>query len=85
MLFLISSKPAWADSQEKSLAYSLLKFSAGVITGALIHEGAHALVAGMTDTQMTWKLGTYNQSIGFSEEAKSKDQGDLKGIEHYSK
>ncbi len=52
-----------------------LKFSAGIITGALIHEDAHALVGVITDTKMSWKAGTYNQPIAFTEEAKSKDKG----------
>jgi hypothetical protein len=73
IIFLFT--PSLAKSEEPSLAYSFLKFSAGIITGALIHEGAHALVAGATDTQMSWKIGTYNQPIGFTEEAKSKDKG----------
>lgn len=64
-----------AAHAEEDLFSSILKFSAGVVGGALIHEGAHALVAGMTDTRMSWKIGTYNQPIGFTEEAKSKDKG----------
>lgn len=74
-ILLILSNSEGAESQENSLAYSFLKFSAGVITGALIHEGAHALVAAATDISMNWKIGTYNQPIGFTEEAKSKDKG----------
>lgn len=64
-----------AAHAEEDLLSSILKFSAGVVGGALIHEGAHALVAGVTDTRMSWKIGTYNQPIGFTEEAKSKDKG----------
>lgn len=64
-----------AAQAEEDLLSSILKFSAGVVGGALIHEGAHALVAGVTDTKMSWKNGTYNQPVGFTEEAKSKDKG----------
>ncbi|MGB9700736.1 MAG: hypothetical protein ACPL5I_15280 [Thermodesulfobacteriota bacterium] len=74
-IFCILSKTAGANSQENYLAYSFLKFSGGVIAGALIHEGAHAFVAGLTDTRMSWKIGTYNQPIGFTEEVKNKDKG----------
>lgn len=74
-ILLILSNYAWAESQETTLAHSFLKFSAGVIAGALIHEGAHALLAAATGTAMSWKIGTYNQPIGFTEEAPSKDKG----------
>jgi hypothetical protein len=74
-------KPTYAGSEEQGLtAVSVLKFSAGVATSMLIHESAHALVAGVTDTPMTWKLGTYNQPLGFTENAES----DAKGVALYS-
>jgi len=67
--------PIYSSAEERSLSYSILKFSAGIVAGALIHEGSHALVAGLTDTEMSWNVGTYNQPIGFTENAKSKDKG----------
>jgi len=74
-------KPTLARGEEQSLTYvSVLKFSAGLVTSMLIHEGAHALVAGVTDIHMSWKVGTYNQPIGFTENAGS----DAKGVALYS-
>jgi hypothetical protein len=69
-----------ALSEEDGLAYSLLKFSAGIVAGALIHEGSHAFVAGVTGTHLSWETGTYNQPIGFTENAGS----DAKGVAVYS-
>ena len=72
--------PDAARSEDSLTFVSVLKFSAGIATSMLIHEGAHFLVAGATDTRMTWKVGTYNQFIGFTEHADS----DAKGIAVYS-
>ncbi len=47
----------------------------GVISSALIHEGAHALVAAATDTNLTWKVGNYNQPLAFTENATSNSKG----------
>ena len=54
---------------------SILKFSAGIVTAFAIHEGSHALVAGLTNTDMHWEIGTYNQPIGFTESADSDGKG----------
>ena len=54
---------------------SVLKFSAGVVAAFSIHEGAHALVAELTDTDMDWELGNYNQPIGFTEHASNDTKG----------
>lgn len=32
-------------------------------------------MAAITDTKVSWEIGTYNQPIGFTEEAKSNDKG----------
>ncbi len=68
-------------SGEDDLTYvSVLKYSGGILAAALIHEGSHALVAGVTGTHMNWETGTYNQPIGFTEKAGS----DAKGVALYS-
>jgi hypothetical protein len=54
---------------------SLLKFTGGVISAFLIHEGGHALVAGVTGTDMDWEFGNYNQPIAFTEDADSDAAG----------
>ncbi len=68
---------ACEEPADKGLA--VLKFGAGIATAMLIHEGSHALVAGITGTHMTWKLGSYNQPLGFTEQADS----DAKGVAVY--
>ncbi len=81
VLLAFFGKPPFAGSEEKAVTpVSVLKFAAGMATSMLIHEGAHGLVAGVTDTHMTWKLGTYNQPFGFTEHADS----DAKGVAVYS-
>ena len=80
-LFLLILKPTLAFAAESGPTYgSVLKFSAGMAMGVVIHEGTHALVAGLTGTTLTWKIGTYNQPLGFTERANS----DAKGIAIYS-
>jgi hypothetical protein len=71
--------PATAG-EEEALSLSLLKFGGGLVSAALIHEGSHALVAGLTGTRMSWEAGTYNQPIGFTDHA----QSDSKGVAVYS-
>jgi hypothetical protein len=81
VLLAILLIPSPATSADNDLTFvSVLKFSAGIAGGALIHEGSHALVAGVTGTHLTWQAGTYNQPIGFTENASSK----AKGITLYS-
>jgi hypothetical protein len=54
---------------------SVWKFSVGVVAAFSIHEGAHALVAALTDTHMDWELGNYNQPIAFTEHASNDTKG----------
>ncbi len=79
LLFLFgiycSSVPAIANAEDESAIASVLKFTAGVASSALIHEGSHAVVAGVTGTSMTWEAGTYNQPIGFTDHATSNSKG----------
>jgi len=62
-------------AEVESLPVSILKFAGGLASSALIHEGAHALVAGLTGTRLTWEVGTYNQPIGFTDHAESEAKG----------
>lgn len=59
---------------------SVLKFSAGIVSAFLIHEGSHLLVAKATNTDIDWEVGNYNQPIGFTAEA----DNDTKGVALYS-
>jgi hypothetical protein len=67
-------------AEDEGWPLSILKFTGGLASGALIHEGGHALVAGVTGTHLTWEVGTYNQPIGFTDHAGS----DAKGVAVYS-
>jgi hypothetical protein len=79
VLFLI--KPSCAKAEESEItSRSVLKFTAGVITAFSIHEASHALVAGITDTDLDWEFGNYNQPIAFTE----KGTSDSKGFALYS-
>ncbi len=79
LLFVVGvytfSISAMAHADDESAFASVLKFTAGVASSALIHEGSHALVAGITGTSMTWEAGTYNQPIGFTDHATSNSKG----------
>ena len=61
-LVIIAFKVTSASAGEDGTTYgSVLKFSAGIVAAFLIHEGAHAFVAKLTDTDMGWEIGNYNQ------------------------
>ncbi len=75
MLILVFG-PTYANAGEKEITNSfVLKFSAGIISGFLIHEGGHALVAELTDTDMDWRWGNINQPFEFTEHASSDAKG----------
>jgi hypothetical protein len=68
--------PSFASAAEDGVTLgSALRFSAGIASAFLIHEGSHALVAGLTNTDMNWEMGNYNQPIGFTENASSNGKG----------
>ncbi|NNG01816.1 MAG: hypothetical protein HKM93_20690 [Desulfobacteraceae bacterium] len=60
---------------EESKLAAALKFTAGVATAYAIHEGAHAAAAAYTGTELEWEVGTYNQPIGFTENARDDTSG----------
>jgi len=75
-LLFFGFMPSYAGAAEDGLRLgSALKFSAGIVSAFLIHEGAHALVAGLTNTDMHWETGTLNQPIAFTENANTGSKG----------
>jgi hypothetical protein len=70
--------PAHADRQEnESMGVSIVKFGAGVISAYALHEFGHAASAYLTGTDLEWGLGTYNQPLGFKENAENDTAGML--------
>ena len=75
-LMIIVFRVTGASAEGAGITYiSVLKFSAGIVTAFAIHEGAHALVADLTDTELDWEVGTYNQPLGFHEKATNNSRG----------
>jgi hypothetical protein len=75
-LFFLGFMPAQASAGEGEITFgSALKFSAGVVSAFLIHEGSHAVVAGLTNTDMHWEVGTLNQPFAFTENADTNWKG----------
>jgi len=52
-----------------------LKFAGGIVSAAMIHEGAHALVAAGTGTSMSWRVGDATQPLVFTERSKNDVTG----------
>jgi hypothetical protein len=70
--------PAHADSTvEEPLGISLIKFGTGIITAYALHEVGHAAAAYLTGTDIDWGVGTYNQPLGFEEDADNDTDGML--------
>ena len=77
-LFFFGFMPSYASAGEDGLTFgAALKFSAGIVSAFLIHEGSHAVVAGLTNTDMDWKVGTLNQPFAFTENADTNWKGFL--------
>jgi len=74
-LFTLLLHPAPAFADEDLTALSVLKFFAGMASAAAIHEGAHAVVAEVTDTSISWEAGNYNQPIAFTTGEMNTSQG----------
>ncbi len=74
LVIALNGTIAWGGDRNIRFS-SFLKFSGGVVSGFLIHEGAHALAAGITGTDMTWELGNYNQPIAYTEHSDSDTGG----------
>lgn len=68
--------PSHADSSvEENLGISFLKFGTGIITAYALHEVGHATAGYLTGTDLDWGVGTYNQPLGFHENADSDSDG----------
>lgn len=54
---------------------SFMKFTAGIVSAYSIHEASHLAVAEITNTELDWGVGTYNQPLGFTEYSRNNDIG----------
>jgi hypothetical protein len=72
----LNGNPAYCQDEDLSAQLvEVLKFSAGVASAFMIHEGAHYLAGEMTGTDIDWEVGNYNQPIGFTEKAENDTDG----------
>jgi len=73
---LLNGNPACGRDEDLSAQLAeVLKFSAGVVSAFMIHEGAHYLAGEMTGTDIDWEVGNYNQPIGYTEQAENDTDG----------
>jgi len=80
LLMLRSCWPAVAAESEitdttHGWGKTALDLGAGVLAAYAIHEGAHWAAAGLTGTDLHWESGTYNQPLGFTEDADRDSDG----------
>ena len=80
LLFSIFSQSYASDADDSITCSSLMKFAGGIVAAFATHETAHAIVAELTDTNIEWGIGDYNQPIGFTEHATN----DIDGLNLYS-
>ena len=71
----VQAHPHGRETEPRTL--SVLKFATGVISAYALHETGHALAASLTDTDLEWGIGTYNQPLGFTEHAQHDGDGML--------
>ncbi len=77
-VLIVRSAPIHAHPHDgEPRALSLLKFGTGIISAYALHETGHVVAAALTDTDLDWGIGTYNQPLGFTERAKSDGAGML--------
>ena len=79
-MLLLSCWPAAAAESDatappRGWGKTALGLGAGVLAAYAIHEGAHGAAAGITGTDMHWETGTYNQPLGFTENADRDTDG----------
>ncbi len=68
--------PSAADTTvEEDWKITALKFSTGILSAYALHEFGHAASGYLTGTDIEWGLGTYNQPLGFEEDADSDTDG----------
>lgn len=70
-IILVLSIPATTLAGAKDI----IKFGSGVITAYALHEVGHVAGGYLTGTDLDWKVGTYNQPIGFEEHAEDDAAG----------
>lgn len=77
VMFIVSSFVAsLAGAADNSIeSHPGLKFAGGIVSAFMIHEGAHALVVGVTGTSTTWKVGDANQPLSFTEHSRNDGTG----------
>lgn len=68
------SNKAFCDEAPITIG-SLFKFAGGAVSAFMIHEGAHFMAAEITNTNLGWEVGNYNQPLAFTENAKSDSDG----------
>ena len=75
-IFILGAGPGWCEYKSMSdRMVSMLKYSAGVFSAFMIHEGAHLVASEATGTSIDWELGNYNQPLAYTEEADSDTDG----------
>jgi len=75
-VFILTANPGWCEYKSMGdRVVSMLKYSAGVFSAFMIHEGAHLVAAEATGTHIDWELGNYNQPLAYTEEASSDSDG----------
>lgn len=76
-VFTLNANPVCSEEYKdfSDRMVSVLKYSAGIISGFMIHEGAHLLAGEITGTDMDWEPGNYNQPLAFTEKADSDTDG----------
>ena len=76
VFLLFGFMPSYANAADNTQTFAhALKFSAGIASAFLIHEGSHAVVARLTNTDMHWEMGTLNQPFSFRENADTNWKG----------
>jgi hypothetical protein len=80
LVLLLSCWPAAAAEPQTSMenygwSGAALGFGAGILSAYALHEGAHWAAAGLTGTDLNWESGTYNQPLGFTEDADNDTDG----------
>jgi hypothetical protein len=76
VITMLNANRVYAEDPDNLAQFgTIFKFSAGIISAFMIHEGAHFLAGEITGTDMEWELGNYNQPLAFTEEAKNDTDG----------
>jgi hypothetical protein len=79
LLLLSCWRSAAAETRPPARTHSwgeaALGFGAGIVSAYALHEGGHGAAAGLTGTDLKWESGTYNQPLGFTENADNDTDG----------